>query len=91
MRAQTAVTWSLYCGARTLVRLCDFGDEPKAALREDGAAAAFEHALRVPPGDPECGSEWGVADVPAKLKLVARAGLEALHAPPAAPAEVPKA
>ena len=79
MRSQKETTWPLYLGARSVMRCCDFGDVPKEALREAGAAAALQHALSVPPGDPHCGQDWGVADVPAKLKLVAQAALEALE------------
>ena len=78
MLAQTATTWPLYLGARALMRLTDFGDVAKGVLRDAGALAALQHAAHAPPGDPDCGREWGVADVPAKLQRVARAALEAL-------------
>lgn len=85
MLAQQAITWPLYLGARALMRLTDFGDVPKEALRNAGAAAALRHALNAPPGDRDCGGEWGVADVPAKLKLVATTALEALGEQEAGP------
>ena len=81
MLSQKATTWPLYLCARAIMRCTDFGDVPKDALRQVGAATALQHALSAPPGDPNCGREWGVADVPAKLKEVVKAALEALAVP----------
>ena len=78
MHSQKMTTWPLYLGARALMRLTDFGDVAKDALRNAGAPAALQHAACAPLGDPACGQEWGMADVPAKLQRVARAALEAL-------------
>ena len=78
MESEHATPWQLYLGARALARFAEQGAAERQALCDGGGREALLCACRAPPGAPECGAEWGVQDVPAKLQGVARAALASL-------------
>jgi len=78
MESENATPWQLYLGARALARFAEQGATERQALCDGGGREALLCACRAPPGAPECGAEWGVQDVPAKLQGVARAALASL-------------
>ena len=78
MESENATPWQLYLGARALARFAEQGATERQALCDGGGREALLCACRAPPGAPDCGAEWGVHDVPAKLQGVARAALASL-------------
>eukprot|EP00927_Polykrikos_kofoidii_P006913 TRINITY_DN12814_c0_g2_i1.p1 TRINITY_DN12814_c0_g2~~TRINITY_DN12814_c0_g2_i1.p1 ORF type:complete len:352 (-),score=48.96 TRINITY_DN12814_c0_g2_i1:88-1143(-) len=78
MQSEKATPWLLFLGARALARFAKEGPSAKDVLRDAGAIDALLRACRAPPGDADCGKEWGVTDVPAKVQGVARAAIAEL-------------
>lgn len=78
LHAAQTTPWARYLGTRALARLAEGGALARTALKEAGALAALLRACREPPGASDCGREWGVADVPAKLQVLARKAISLL-------------